>query len=130
MPDYLRTRFPLAVTVINLLLLTGTNSVAYAGETDTDGDGLPDTWEESGIDINQDGLIDFFPIGANPMRKDVFLEIDHMEGHFPGLSVINQVFHAFENASSAQFRMTIDGDAAVRDRRLCHAAAVDQPHDL
>jgi len=98
MSGYSRTLFLLAVIVINFLLLPGTNSAVNAAETDTDGDGLPDAWEEYGIDINEDGLIDFFPIGANPMRKDVFLEIDHMEGHFPGLDVINQVRHAFENA--------------------------------
>lgn len=74
------------------------NIAVNANDLDTDGDGLPDIWEDSGIDINDDGLIDFFPLGANPLRKDVFLEIDYMDGHFPGLDVINSVRAAFENA--------------------------------
>lgn len=74
------------------------NLTAHAGELDSDGDGLPDSWEDNGIDINDDGMIDFFPLGADPMRKDVFLEIDYMDGHFPGLDVVNNVRAAFENA--------------------------------
>lgn len=51
------------------------------GETfDSDGDGLPDSWEREGggIDVNGDDVIDLslFELGARPDRKDLFLEID------------------------------------------------------
>ncbi|MEM8922046.1 MAG: choice-of-anchor L domain-containing protein [Actinomycetota bacterium] len=47
---------------------------------DRDGDALPDAWEENGLDIDNDGIIDLdLPaLGANPDRKDIFLEIDWM----------------------------------------------------
>ncbi|TCO46329.1 hypothetical protein EV646_107354 [Kribbella antiqua] len=46
--------------------------------TDTDGDSLPDTWETSGYDANGDGTIDVnLPaMGANPTKKDLFVELD------------------------------------------------------
>ncbi len=48
---------------------------------DSDGDGLQDNWEQFRIDTNGDGVIDLdLPkLGANPLRKDIFLEIDYME---------------------------------------------------
>jgi len=50
---------------------------------DADGDGLNDAWEiQGGIDLNCDGEIDrahdlILP-GADPLRKDVYLEYDYM----------------------------------------------------
>ena len=47
---------------------------------DSDQDGLLDHWEKvgGGIDIDQDGVIDLdlSAMGANPLKRDVFLEID------------------------------------------------------
>ena len=50
---------------------------------DADGDALPDLWEEEGVDTDGDGTIDLdLPaMGADPLHKDIFLEIDHMTGH-------------------------------------------------
>jgi uncharacterized repeat protein (TIGR01451 family) len=47
-------------------------------DQDADGDWLPDSWETSGLDSDGDGTIDVdLPaMGADPMRKDLFLEID------------------------------------------------------
>lgn len=47
---------------------------------DSDGDGLLDAWERDGYDDNGDGTIDVdLPaMGANPHRKDLFLEIDEI----------------------------------------------------
>ncbi|MEZ5323569.1 MAG: Ig-like domain-containing protein [Verrucomicrobiales bacterium] len=51
--------------------------VVRAEYRDTDEDGLPDHWEKDGIDIDRDGTIDFdFGPDADPMRRDLFLEID------------------------------------------------------
>lgn len=55
-------------------------SAAHANLIDTDGDKLPDTWEISGYDADGDGDIDIdFPaMGANPYKKDLFVEMDWM----------------------------------------------------
>lgn len=48
--------------------------------TDTDGDGLLDSWEVRGYDADQDGTVEV-PIdeyGADPRRKDVFVEVDSL----------------------------------------------------
>ena len=49
-----------------------------ASHLDTDEDGLLDHWETKGVDIDQDGAIDLnlATMGANPLHKDLFLEID------------------------------------------------------
>lgn len=49
---------------------------------DTDGDGIPDEWEENGLDIDRDGIIDLDlkAIGAEVGHKDIFVEVDIMEG--------------------------------------------------
>jgi hypothetical protein len=44
---------------------------------DTDADGLPDQWETSGVTVNG-VFLDLPAMGANPLRKDVFVEIDWM----------------------------------------------------
>ncbi len=48
---------------------------------DRDQDGLSDAWEQEGIDLDGDGRIDLdLPaMGADPLRKDVFVEVDWME---------------------------------------------------
>ncbi len=48
---------------------------------DADGDGLLNQWESEGIDVDNDGLIDLdLPrMGANPLHKDVFVEVDYEE---------------------------------------------------
>ncbi len=84
-------------------------------QADADGDGLWDDWEQSGIDTDGNGTRDFnLPaLGANPNRKDIFLEIDFMDcataggdctagdthSHEPNFNnVINPVIQAFANA--------------------------------
>src|SRR5262249_14670461 len=81
------------------------------------GDGLWDDWEMFGIDTNGDGIIDLdLPsLGANPMHKDIFLEIDYMDcalaggdcaqgdthSHRPKAAAIAAVVQAFANAPVA-----------------------------
>ena len=83
-------------------------------QADADGDGLWDDWEQSGVDTNGDGTVDFnLPaLGANPNRKDIFLEIDYMDctvaggdcpagdthSHRPKLAAVDAVIAAFANA--------------------------------
>jgi hypothetical protein len=60
---------------------------------DSDGDDLPDIWEKYGYDADNNGTIDVdLPaLGANPMRPDIFVEVDIMNGltHTPGNAVWN-----------------------------------------
>jgi hypothetical protein len=73
---------------------------------DDDNDGLLNDWETTGYDSNGDGIVDLnLPgMGANPKRRDIFVEIDWMQG-CPGVSnrrplpaAINQVIAAFNAA--------------------------------
>ena len=79
---------------------------------DTDGDGLWDDWEQSGIDTNGDGAVDFILPGANFQHKDIYIEIDYMDcataggdcaagdthTHRPKAAAIAAVEQAFRNA--------------------------------
>ncbi len=84
-------------------------------EADTDGDGLWDDWEQLGVDTTGDGVIDLdLPaLGANPQRKDLFIEVDWMDctvegsdcgagdthNHQPRQDAIDAVIQAFANAN-------------------------------
>jgi uncharacterized repeat protein (TIGR01451 family) len=74
---------------------------------DEDGDGLLDSWEQSGFDANDDGTIDVnLPaLGANPLRKDVFVEVDCLvagtHSHCPRQDAIDDIVRSFANASVA-----------------------------
>ena len=50
-------------------------------DLDSDGDCLPDEWETKGVDTNNDGVIevDLPAMGADPNRKDVFVQINWMQ---------------------------------------------------
>ncbi len=83
-------------------------------ELDSDGDGLWDDWEQFGIDTDGDGTIDLdLPaLGADPMHKDLFLEIDFMDctvagsdcaagdthNHQPKAAAVAAVVQAFADA--------------------------------
>jgi hypothetical protein len=54
---------------------------------DHDLDGIPTPWEigGGGIDVNLDGIVDLdlFARGASPFHKDLFVEVDAMQGRGP-----------------------------------------------
>ncbi len=66
---------------------------------DDDRDGLPNDWEENGIDENCDGTIDLpldqAPFNADPDRPDLFVEIDRMSGVVVDSGAIDDVESAF-----------------------------------
>ena len=50
-----------------------------ASLADTDGDALPDIWEIGGLKIDGTNLfLDLPAMGANPLKKDIFIEVDYM----------------------------------------------------
>lgn len=67
---------------------------------DRDGDGLLDKWETLGIDIDADGIpeIDLPAMGADPDRKDLFVEIDAHTGSTVPVAELGLVIDAFANA--------------------------------
>lgn len=74
-------------------------------DPDTDGDWLPDSWETFGLDADGNGTIDLdLPaMGANPGRKDLFLEIDCLvatgnHSHCPVQGAVQAVVQAFADA--------------------------------
>jgi len=69
-------------------------------EKDSDGDGLPDSWEQNGIDIDGDGTVDLdLPmLGADWEHKDIFVEIDYMTTHMPNQMALDDVIDAFANS--------------------------------
>ncbi|MEA2313010.1 MAG: trimeric autotransporter adhesin, partial [Solirubrobacteraceae bacterium] len=76
------------------------------GSTDSDGDGLCDSWETTGIDFDGDGVVDLplgsAPYSADPARKDLFLEVDYMDAFFhthkPEPGALTDVVAAFAAA--------------------------------
>ena len=70
---------------------------------DTDGDALPDTWETDGVDVDDDGTIDLdLPgMGADPLHKDMFVELDYMPPHRFALGASGLIADAFADAPVA-----------------------------
>lgn len=87
---------------IPLVWKEGTSSpyaIGFASEDiDTDKDGIYNSWETNGIDYDGDGGIDLTLSGADPLRKDIFVEIDYMQGYKPNQTAINAVVAAFNKA--------------------------------
>jgi len=84
--------------------------VVRGNHLDTDQDGLLDHWETNGIDIDQDGVVDLdlAAMGANPLRRDLFLEIDWLVprtsgvpknwSNEPEFSALQNIVEMFKNA--------------------------------
>ncbi|MFI4897982.1 MAG: GC-type dockerin domain-anchored protein [Phycisphaerales bacterium JB059] len=72
-------------------------------DTDTDMDGLPDRWERFGVDANGDNITDLAihepPYEADPLVKDIFVELDLMTGAIgPRSGFETMLVDAFANA--------------------------------
>jgi hypothetical protein len=105
--------FDSAVFVDNFNWLFDINC-AGGGFIDSDGDALLDVWETDGIDVDQDGTIDLdLPaMGADPQRKDLFVEVDYMtnesfcafgfcvtgHSHKPKPAALQRIIDAFAGA--------------------------------
>lgn len=93
------------------------NIIVRGSHLDSDEDGLFDHWETMGIDFDGNGgtpdlALHQAPFNANPNRKDIFIEIDYLEGgghtHRPdrtpgntplvGATVLQAVTNAFAAA--------------------------------
>ncbi|MFF1818760.1 M66 family metalloprotease [Kribbella sp. NPDC058245] len=68
--------------------------------TDTDGDSLPDLWETNGYDANGDGVVDvnLKAMGADPNKKDLFVEMDYMDGRLASVAALDRIVQVFAQA--------------------------------
>ncbi len=102
-----RPDFPLGGNRVN---------VCWQMSTDADGDGLLDVWERFGVDTDNDGAIDLnLPsLGANPLHKDLFVELDWMTGNEPSRDEILEWKQAFAIAPvNAGGTNNPDGQAGI-----------------
>jgi uncharacterized repeat protein (TIGR01451 family) len=90
--------------------------VCFTIDTDSDGDGLLNSWEEVGVDVDDDGTVDITlpSTGAHPHRKDIFVEVDCLvaatHSHCPRQDAIIDAIQAFANAPV----VNIDGTTGVQ----------------
>ncbi|MBL1079858.1 hypothetical protein JK358_36210 [Nocardia sp. 2] len=98
----MRVRTCAAVTAA--LVLLGGAPVSYAApvgmlsdSVDSDGDALPDSWEQYGLDVDGDGNpeVDLPGLGADPRHKDIFVEMDYMPGREPSDAVLARIAEVF-----------------------------------
>jgi len=79
----------------------GASSRVLVYSYDQDSDGLLDFWERYGIDANDDGVIDYQLSGANPLHKDLYVEVDAMSGYGPSSTAMPMVVDAFARVPNA-----------------------------
>lgn len=79
-------------------------------DEDADKDGIPDIWELNGIDYDGDNDIDLDlkAMGAVVGNKDIFIEVDAMQGLAPSQSALNIVAEQFKKHG---FYLHIDAGA-------------------
>ena len=66
-------------------------------EGDEDGDGLLNKWEIE--EYYDDGYTENLKeLGANPLRKDIFVEVDYMPGRKPADGVFDDIVNSFNNS--------------------------------
>ena len=78
---------------ITLSLVDTTQCSDYA--TDTDGDGLPDCWETDGIPVDSNPANNYELANADPNQKDIYVELDAMEGLAPQSAALDAIVAAF-----------------------------------
>lgn len=100
--------------------------------TDTDGDGIPNSWETAGhgLDINTDGIVDLAladsPFDALPYQKDLFVEVDYMAGDKPQGGALGDVVAAFNKAPVDPYPNPEDPTKTLFGGIALHAMESDQ----
>jgi hypothetical protein len=144
--DFIKIRRSLMTAVLTTLLVSGAAITAASSSNltgsvygqlppqgDADGDGLLNTWEENGIDVNNDGTIDFVLPQANSLHKNLYVETDYMNFHRPigggnvfGASAIEDVRRAFRSAPVSNPDGTTGINLFVQlDENITHQDAIN-----
>ena len=92
---------PLGTLSLHWIIRFGSGgSSSSPGDGDSDLDGLMDDWEINGVPYHDgEGQFYRYPLpGANPLRKDIYVEIDAMEGQAPIGNALARVVAAFDQA--------------------------------
>lgn len=65
---------------------------------DTDGDGILDDWERNGVPFSKaDGTLGRYILpNANPLKKDIYVEVDAMTDRSPAAATLQRVVDAFD----------------------------------
>ena len=87
----------LFVQRVGYWLLDHVGYVRITIDKDTDGDAIPDSWEKQPIDFNKDGNPDLTLKDADPLKKDIYIEVDYMDGHKPDPTALADVETAFRS---------------------------------
>ena len=108
-----------------------------AATMDSDGDDILDDWELHGFDGDGDGTVDVdLPaLGAHPMRPDIFLEVDVMNGlaNTPGAAVFTTMQDAFARApfinvhDSIGIHLVIDATGTMPFSQTTDLTGADNP---
>lgn len=99
---------------------------------DRDGDGLYDDWEDFGIDVGGDGVVDLSlsALGARSDHRDLFVEIDWLFGadhtHLPSALALSQVEDAFRAAPVSN----PDGTTGIRIHFLWSDPIEERPSNV
>lgn len=91
-------RKAIEVIDVNYAIICMEKKIVLPPNSDADGDRLLNKWEQNGIDINNDGTTDLSLVGANPLHKDLYVEVDYMNMHKPWKQALTDVIDSFENA--------------------------------
>lgn len=87
---------------------------ASLADLDSDGDGLPDAWERDGYPAPSGDTLDLPGMGADPLRKDMLIEVDWIPVATPNATIWATIEDAFATApvlnpnGSAGVEMIID----------------------
>lgn len=104
-------RSSLADMVLRRPTLLPTNTACTRFPGDVDGDGIPNCWEIAPIDVNNDGIIDLDlrRFGVNPLRKDLFVEVDYMPPYKPLPGSLADVVRAFRKSPVKNIWQYVNG---------------------
>ncbi|MDX2149707.1 MAG: hypothetical protein SFV54_03160 [Bryobacteraceae bacterium] len=106
------------------------------GNPDNDGDGLCDNWEVSGIDYNNDGVVDLQLYDMNGDGtvdaaeradlnvKDLYIEVDYMAQHQPLSTAIADVVAAFA-AQGIRLHVQVNEEAVAHNASLAFQPCTD-----